>query len=259
MTQRADRPVARSQHERAVRESFGQQVDAFSGRDSVYATQTGPTWAGPLKDSFVVLEVACGAAHAGESVAPFVHQVVGIDLTPGLLKAGAERLRDSGVTNVLLQEGNAEALPFVAASFDVVFCRSSLHHFAHPYRAIEQMVRVSRPGGRLVLIDLVPPSHVDRDRFDHLHRLLDRSHVRTFTEKELIGALPAGTTLASAQTSALRFPIDVAMNAESDRESVLAALEGELGGQTATGFEPAKEGDTIVVSFYTCVMHATVP
>lgn len=41
------------------------------------------------------LDVACGAAHAAESVAPFIHQVVGIDLTAELLTVGANRLRDS--------------------------------------------------------------------------------------------------------------------------------------------------------------------
>ena len=113
-------------------------------------------WIEPLSPDMVVLDVACGAGHASEPLAPAVRQVVGLDLTPELLTLGAARLREAGVENVLLQEGNAEAMPFVDESFDLVFCRASLHHFGNPTAAVAEMVRVCRVGGRIVLNDLVP-------------------------------------------------------------------------------------------------------
>src|SRR6185503_6922006 len=70
----------------AVRESFRQQTDLFDGDDSVFAlaaTRPAPTaWIDPLTPEMIVLDVACGAAHAAELAAPLVRQVVGVDLTP---------------------------------------------------------------------------------------------------------------------------------------------------------------------------------
>lgn len=251
--------MSNRKHDDVVRDSFRRQVDAFSGSDSVYARRDGPLgWIEPLDASMIALDVACGAAHAADSVAPFVRQVVGVDLTPELLAVGAERHRANDMTNVLLQEGNAEALPFVSASFDLVFCRSSLHHFADARVAVEEMVRVTKPEGRVVLVDLVAPSNVDHERFDHLHRLLDPSHVRTFLEAELAAVFPPGTKLTHAETSTLRLPLDVAVSEHSNREGVLSALRAELAGGDRTGFEPAEEDDALVVSFLNCIVHATV-
>jgi ubiquinone/menaquinone biosynthesis C-methylase UbiE len=253
------RSVASSGHDAVVRRSFERQVALFSGPDSPFAKRAAGSlsWIEPLTADMIVLDVACGAAHASEPIAPLVRQVVGVDLTAALLHVGAQRLRDEGVSNVLLQEANAEFLPFLDASFDVVFCRSSLHHFADPQRAVSEMVRVCRTGGRVVLMDLVAPDTHDRDLFDHVHRLLDPSHVRTFRERELADLLPRGIdALAYADTSTIRLPVDIAFTEQSDRDAVLELLRQDLRGiGPRTGFDPAEEDGKIVVSFTTCVVH----
>src|SRR5690349_1746571 len=92
-------------HGAVTKASFERQVGLFSGDDSVFArSASGPlAWLGPLDPTLIVLDVACGAAHVAEQVAPHVRQVVGVDLTPALLELGADRLRAAGVGNVLLQ------------------------------------------------------------------------------------------------------------------------------------------------------------
>jgi SAM-dependent methyltransferase len=245
-------------HEDVVRESFRAQVAAFSGPDSVYARRSGPlSWIEPLDASMIALDIACGAAHAAESVAPHVRQVVGVDLTAELLALGANRLRQAGIGNVLLQEGNAEALPFADASFDLAFCRSSLHHFAAPRRAIEEMWRVTNSDGRIVLLDLVAPPGPVRGRFDALHRLLDPSHVETFTADELIDHVTREGVLTYCDTLDLRLPIDVAIAENSDRDGAMAALKAELEGGPATGFEPEQDADSVTVKFVNLIIHAT--
>src|SRR5205085_6929908 len=239
--------------------SFRNQVGLFSGPESPFARREGSMgWLEPLRPEMIALEVACGAAHAAESAAPAVRQLVGIDLTPELLELGANRLRDAGIDNVLLQQGNAESLPFVDRSFDLVFCRSSLHHFTDTGRAVSEMVRVCRRGGRVVLLDLIAPDAAARDRLDHLHRLLDPSHVRLLMEHELAGIWPPGVALTHGETTTLRLPIDIAVTEQSDRDAVVAALRDELAGGASTGFDPADEKDAVVVSFTTCVVHGTV-
>jgi ubiquinone/menaquinone biosynthesis C-methylase UbiE len=182
-------------HNAVVRQSFERQVPLFSGPNSPFASRSGAlSWIDPLDEGMIVLDVACGASHAAEPIAPRVRQVVGIDLTRALLHLGAQRLHDHGIGNVLLQEANAECLPFTDESFDVVYCRSSLHHFADPQRAVAEMVRVCRRGGRIVLVDLIAPSGDVREPFDQVHRLIDPSHVRSFLEEELAELLPDRST-----------------------------------------------------------------
>lgn len=249
-------------HDEVVRRSFERQVPLFTGPTSPFAQRAdtpGPlAWIEPLSPDAIVLDVACGAAHASESIAPSVRQVVGLDLTIALLRLGAERLRAAGIHNVVLQEGNAEVLPFVDESFDIVFCRSSLHHFADPKRAVAEMVRVCRIGGRVVLVDIVAPDQ-GRELLDHVHRLLDPSHVRSYTEVELADLLPAGTeSERGGNRTSGRIPIDVIVTEQSERDGVLALLRAELSGDGArTGFDPADVDGQLLVSFTITTFDAT--
>lgn len=246
-------------HDDVVRRSFDRQVALFSGPDSPFARRPeGPlAWLEPLTTEMLVLDVACGAAHASEVAAPHVRQVVGIDLTPSLLELGAGRLSDAGVSNVLLQKASAEALPFVDSSFDLVFCRTALHHMRDPHRAVAEMVRTCRPSGRVVLSDLIAPNDEVRDTFDDLHRLIDPSHVRTFLERELADVFPDTLRLSYGDTTTARFPIDIALTDQSERDTVYATLRAELAGGAPTGFEPVEEDGALVVSFRNCVVHGS--
>jgi SAM-dependent methyltransferase len=206
----------------------------------------------------VVLDVACGAAHAAEVAAPHVRQVVGIDLTPALLAMGAERLRAAGIDNVLLQEGHAAKLPFVDASFDLVFCRTALHHFPDPARCIAEMARVCRPGGRVVLSDMIAPSAEVRDAFDELHRSIDPSHVHALLEAEIADLLERAVgPLSYGETGSMKLAIDVMLTDASDRDVALTTLQRDLDGERPTGFDPVVTDDGIVVSFVGTVVHAT--
>jgi ubiquinone/menaquinone biosynthesis C-methylase UbiE len=201
----------------------------------------------------VVLDVACGAGHAAEHAAPHVRQVVGVDITRALLDLGGERLREAGVRNVLLQEGNAAALPFVDDSFDLVFCRTALHHMAEPERAVEEMARVCRPGGRVVVEDMTAPSAAVRDTFDDLHRALDPSHAHVFLDGELATLLEHHVgPLAHGQHSTVSYPFGPGV-----ADAVMAPLRAELGGGPATGFLPVADGEQVHVTFTHTVVHAT--
>jgi SAM-dependent methyltransferase len=248
-------------HDDLVRSSFRRQVGLFSGPDSPFVRRPAGTieQLEPLDVDTLALDVCCGAAHAAEVVAPRVRQVVGIDLTVELLALGAARLADAGVRNVLLQEGNAQAMPFVAGSFDLVYCFASLHHVGDPAAAMQEMGRVCAPGGRVVVQDLIVPIPDARERFDEVHRRLDPSHRRAHLEAELVALVPEGAELTYAATSEARFPISIAYTEQSDVEGAEAALRAELGGGDVTGLEPADDDGTLTVSFWMSTVHATMP
>lgn len=243
-----------------VRESFERQVGLFVGQDSPFARRPASTlaWIEPLQPDMIVLDVACGASHVAEVVAPHVRQVVGLDLTPALLAAGAERLERAGIRNVLLQEGNAAALPFLDASFDLVVCRTSLHHFADPEPPVGEMARVCKPGGRVVVADMIAPSAETRDAFDDLHRRIDPSHTRALLEQEIADLMQRQVgPLTYGETSSLQFPIHSMLTGVADGEGTFAALQHELHGGAPTGFDPKQADDAIAVSFTFTVVHAT--
>lgn len=246
-----------------IRREFTRQRAAFEGQGSFFAGAADSTrsWLHPLSGEMLALDVACGAAHASEVAAPFVRQVVGIDLTPALLQAGAERLRASGVDNVLLQEGDAAAMPFLDRSFDLVFCRFAVHHFPEPERQIAEMARVCRPGGRVVIADMVSPGDATANRFDELHRLLDPSHARALGAAELRALVERDVgPIAAVQTLRLDIVFDrgQASYTGDGRSEVIEALRAELAGAAPTGFEPRIDAEgRLCAAFSNMVVHAT--
>ena len=102
-----------------------------------------------------VLDVACGTGNAAIRAAQAGGRVVGVDLTPELFDAGRREAADAGV-ELEWVEGDAEALPFPDASFDVVL--STFGAMFAPRHAVTaaELARVLRPGGRLGMCNWTP-------------------------------------------------------------------------------------------------------
>src|SRR5262245_2113533 len=101
-----------------------------------------------------ILDVGCGTGvFAARLRAAFPNaQVWGVDLAAGMLARGSARWR-MHAGHVQPIQADSERLPFAATTFDVVTCANSFHHYPHQDRAVVEMNRVLRPGGRLLLID----------------------------------------------------------------------------------------------------------
>ena len=103
-----------------------------------------------------VLEVAVGTGR-NFTFYPQGVQLSGIDLSPAMLRIARKRAEELGV-DADLREGDAQQLPFADASFDTVVCTLSLCNIPDDRRALAEMKRVLRPGGRLLLLDHVRAS-----------------------------------------------------------------------------------------------------
>ena len=100
-----------------------------------------------------VLEVGAGTGiHASWLLELCPVRYTGVDLSEEMLHVAKERLP----AEVILKAAAAESLPFEDAVFDAVFCSGALHHFAEKPTAVQEMGRVVRPGGRVVLCEPNP-------------------------------------------------------------------------------------------------------
>ncbi len=79
--------------------------------------------------------------------------MVCLDTTDAMLQIGKQAAQDSHLDNMVFVKGNAEELPFLDNSFDILFSRLAFHHFTDIESIFREMVRVLKPGGKFVLID----------------------------------------------------------------------------------------------------------
>ena len=98
-----------------------------------------------------ILEVAIGTGR-NLPFYPADAQITAIEISPAMLAIARQRATDLGI-DADLREGDAEALPFADNSFDTVVCALSLCTIPDPAKAITEMARVLKPGGKLLLLD----------------------------------------------------------------------------------------------------------
>jgi ubiquinone/menaquinone biosynthesis C-methylase UbiE len=109
---------------------------------------------GLLDDAWAVGDLGCGAGQVAATLAPCVRRVIAVDDSAAMLQAARRRLRAHG--NVELRRGRLEALPLDDGALDAAACVLVLHHVAAPARALAEAARVLRPGGRLLVVDMLP-------------------------------------------------------------------------------------------------------
>lgn len=99
-----------------------------------------------------VLDVACGSGNAAIPAALLGAHVTACDLTPALLETGRLAAATVGA-DISWQEGDAESLPFGDATFDVVLSCVGVMFAPHHQRSADELIRVTRPGGRIGLVN----------------------------------------------------------------------------------------------------------
>jgi ArsR family transcriptional regulator len=117
-----------------------------------------------LDENWVVGDLGCGAGHISEALAPCVARVIAVDESGPMLAAAEKRL--AGATNVDLRVGTIESLPIDDESLDAAVLFLVAHFITDPAKAMREIRRVLKPGGRLLVVDLM--SH---DRIEYVVQL----------------------------------------------------------------------------------------
>jgi ubiquinone/menaquinone biosynthesis C-methylase UbiE len=129
---------------------------------------------GLLDESWKIADLGCGTGAVSQALAPFVEQVIAVDESNAMLSAARKRLH--GVENVDIRNGRLEALPLSDGDVDVALLFLVLHYVSEPARVIAEAVRVLKPGGRLLVLDMMPHDRQDlRQTMGHLWQGFDRA------------------------------------------------------------------------------------
>ena len=115
-------------------------------------------------EKWKVADLGCGTGAITQSIAPFVDKVIAVDESTAMLSAARKRLH--GFDNIDVRNGRLEALPLADDEVDVALLFLVLHYVSDPARVVAEAARVLRPGGRLLVLDMMP-----HDRQDLRHSL----------------------------------------------------------------------------------------
>ena len=171
-----------------------------------------------LDPQLVVGDLGCGTGSLSAALAPHVGHVHAIDASPAMLTAASSRLAAFG--NVSVQEGALESLPLYDGVLDVAILMLVLHHVSDPVRALREVHRVLRPGGRVLIGDMRPHAQERfREQMGHVwlgfaeHTLQDWLHEAGFVQPRYV-PLPvdpaaSGPALFSCTAVALSRPVMV--------------------------------------------------
>ena len=131
-----------------------------------------------LAPPLVIADLGAGEGTVSQLLARRAKNVIAVDNSEKMVEFGSELARSHGVSNLEYRLGDLEDLPIERESVDVAFFSQSLHHAQHPPRALAEASRILKPGGRIIILDLV------RHHFEEA-RVLYADLWLGFTEVEL--------------------------------------------------------------------------
>lgn len=190
-------------------------------------------------------------------VAAFAKQVrrsVGLDATEAMLTQAQTLARNLELRNVEWCQGDVYDLPFADASFDIVSCRFAFHHFETPARAFAEMVRVCRPGGRLLLCDAVASDDADKAAaFNIMEKHRDPSTFE-FRPLSFLLSLFTDVGLPKPEMRAYQVPaerealIALSFPADNDRSLLRRMIDASVANDTM-GLGSRSDGDTVKFAY----------
>lgn len=236
-----------------INDSFGIQAENFESTElnftkAEYLNYTVSCVAPDKQD--IILEVAAGTCACGRSFAPLAHTVICLDATLPMLTVGKEKAESSRMNNMIFVKGYAEELPFLNENFDIVFSRLAFHHFTDTNTVFSEMVRVLRPGGKLILIDMEAADEELRNTEDEIETLRDPSHVKNLSMSEMMNlfAMHNFTVEKWEKTEMkqnLKSWLALTKTPEQIQAEITECMKNDMDGTDKTGFFPYMENHEI--------------
>jgi ubiquinone/menaquinone biosynthesis C-methylase UbiE len=245
-----------TQHD-AVQERFNRTAEAYvqhgRERDAPEKLAKRVEFAG-AKPADLILDVACGPGAFVLAAASQVRFACGIDLTPGMLRQARQLQRERGIENAAFDRGEAEQLPYADGTFDLVSCQFAFHHMPHPEASLREMVRVTKAGGRLLILDSLGPEDAAALALrDRIERLRDASHTNSLSAAGYLALFEKnGLTVLKQKARKWSHPLTEWMlragvkRSDEAYRAVRRAIEESMPGDRAA-FAPEVQGDDLLI------------
>ena len=135
-------------------------------------------FAGFTEAGWVVGDLGCGTGLVTSALAPFVSRVIAVDGSAAMLQAAKKRLH--GLDNIELRRGDLEDLPIDDGRLDAATVMLVLHHVPEPAKALSEVARVLKPGGRALIVDMQPHDRESyRQQMGHVWLGFSEEHVQS--------------------------------------------------------------------------------
>jgi ArsR family transcriptional regulator len=126
-------------------------------------------------------DLGCGTGLISQTVAPWVRSVIAVDASAAMLNAARKRLKES--ENVDLRRGELTELPIDNRTLSTAMMVLVLPYLPEPERVLAEVHRVTKPKGRLVLLDMLPHHRIEyREELGHMWMGVSRAQLRQWLE-----------------------------------------------------------------------------
>jgi ubiquinone/menaquinone biosynthesis C-methylase UbiE len=172
-----------NEHHEKIQDQFAKQAIPFNTIKGHYDSVDTIIHMSNVSKHSTVLDIACGTGIVSCAFASYAKSVHGLDITKEMLQQAIKLQQKEGLTNITFEQSNVEELPFEDNCFDVVFTRYSFHHFLEPKKVFDEMLRVCKPNGRVIVVDVALEEKYSK-AYNKMEKLRDPSHTKALSFSE---------------------------------------------------------------------------
>ena len=130
------------------------------------------------------LDIGCGTGWAVGQVAELINDqgsFYGVDLSPKMIEKAKSNF--TGRDHLFFNQANVESIPLESNFFDIIICTNSFHHYPNPAKALDEMFRLLKSGGKVYILD--PTADTRFMKFvDKIIRIVEPEHAKMYSTKE---------------------------------------------------------------------------
>jgi len=239
-------------HVEKVRDQFTRQADAYSRMQQTRDEKSlrGLVALASVSNSDRVVDVACGPGFLTLAFAEKCEHVLGVDATGEFLSRARREAELRQIHNVVFSLGDANQLDLEDGIFDCASCRAAFHHFPDPARVLGEMRRVVRPGGKILVADMLASRDPEEASLhNRIEQLCDPTHTRALADTEFEQLFrETGLEVLRRPTSEIHYEVEEWLGhggpSEEAAQEIRGLFEASLG-DDRSGLKVRREGNDL--------------
>jgi len=207
---------------------------------------------GCFKGGERILDSGCGPGLVSCYLSQFVKEVTGVDLTPAMVDLAEETAKKQGLSNTHFLIGDMLSLPAKDKTFDACVSRYTFHHLEYPQSAFLEMIRVTKLGGKVIVVDATPEAN-KQDEYNAFEILRDSSHTKALTKAELLqigsdAGLGTPKVISFGLTMKAEGLVNSSFPTKVTREHLLKLLSDDMG-KNHLDFDARMQNGALTIMF----------